>query len=175
MAEAPRRYCGNCGNELSPEDQFCQNCGTPVPQAARVPTPEADVPVPPPPQQSGGTTAPPQQAEGTQRSWPRQHPILTGCLGLIGVFFLLVVAIVAASTGGGGGGGGGGGDQVADKPKQEHKAAQGKVAEKEQQPQKKEAKEKPEKKPKPNPEYSVGQTAKVASVQWKVSDAYLTN
>src|SRR5215203_1872035 len=44
------RYCGNCGHELSPDDQFCRNCGRPVHQAARVPTPEADVPVPPQPQ-----------------------------------------------------------------------------------------------------------------------------
>ena len=48
MAEAPPRYCANCGHELRPEDQFCSNCGAPVHRAARVPTPEADVPVPPP-------------------------------------------------------------------------------------------------------------------------------
>src|SRR5215207_5434664 len=47
MAEAPQRYCGNCGHELSLEDQFCSNCGRPVHQTARVPTPEADMPVPP--------------------------------------------------------------------------------------------------------------------------------
>ena len=47
MAEAPSRYCGNCGNELRPEDQFCPNCGKPVHETAKVPTPEADVPVPP--------------------------------------------------------------------------------------------------------------------------------
>jgi predicted amidophosphoribosyltransferase len=63
MAEAPPRYCTNCGNELSPQDQFCSNCGTPVHQAAHVPTPEADVPVPPPPPtQAGGTAPPPQQS-----------------------------------------------------------------------------------------------------------------
>ena len=50
MAESPRRYCGNCGNELSPEDQFCRSCGTPVHQAARVPTSEADVEPPPSPE-----------------------------------------------------------------------------------------------------------------------------
>src|SRR5829696_765406 len=164
VAEEPKRYCRNCGHELGPEDQFCQNCGTPVHQAATVPTPEADVPVPPPPQ-AGGAAPPPQQAEGSQRSWPRRHPILTGCLGLIGVFFLLIVAVVAASTGGGGGGGG----KVAEKPKQEHKAAQ------QEQPEKKEEKPPAEKKPKPQPVYSVGQTAKVANVTWKVTNAYLTN
>src|SRR5215211_2668735 len=47
MAEAPQRYCGNCGHELSVEDQLCPNCGRPVHQIARVPTPEADMPVPP--------------------------------------------------------------------------------------------------------------------------------
>jgi TM2 domain-containing membrane protein YozV len=50
MDEAPARYCSNCGNELKPEDQACQSCGTPVYRAATVPTPEADVPVPSPPQ-----------------------------------------------------------------------------------------------------------------------------
>lgn len=47
MAETPERYCSNCGHELSLEDQLCPNCGRPVHQTARVPTPEADVPVPP--------------------------------------------------------------------------------------------------------------------------------
>ena len=32
-----------------------------------------------------------------------------------------------------------------------------------------------EKEPKPKPQYSVGQTAQVANVTWKVSDAFLTN
>jgi hypothetical protein len=99
MAEEPKRYCRNCGHELDPEDQFCQNCGTPVHQAATVPTPEADVPVPPPPQAAGGAAPPPPpQAEGTQRSWPRRHPLLTlltGCLGLVGLLFGLVVLVLA--------------------------------------------------------------------------------
>ena len=47
MTEAPDRYCSNCGHELSVEDQLCPSCGTPVHQTARVPTPEADMPVPP--------------------------------------------------------------------------------------------------------------------------------
>jgi hypothetical protein len=111
LAETPARYCGNCGHELGPEDQFCQNCGTPVHQAATVPTPEADVPVPPPPQQAGGSEVPPQQAEGTQRSWPLQHPFLTGCLGLIGLLLLLLIVVIAAiAIGSSGGGDGDSGD-----------------------------------------------------------------
>jgi zinc-ribbon domain/Domain of unknown function (DUF4352) len=102
MAEAPSRYCGNCGNELSPEDQFCRNCGTPVHRAATVPTPEAHVPVPPPPQPA-------------QAGFGRRHPILTGCLAIVGLLFVL--AIVAAALGGGGdetaGDGGGEGGQQA--------------------------------------------------------------
>ena len=47
MVEQPERYCSNCGHELQPEDQFCSNCGMPVHRTARVPTPEADRPVPP--------------------------------------------------------------------------------------------------------------------------------
>ena len=88
-----RRYCRNCGNELSPEDLFCQNCGTPVHKAATVPTPEADVPVPHPPPQPGTAAAFPQQAAGTQRSWPRRHLLLTGCLGLVGLVVGLVVLV----------------------------------------------------------------------------------
>ena len=41
-----RRYCSNCGHELSEDAQFCSNCGRRVHQTARVPTPEAEVPVP---------------------------------------------------------------------------------------------------------------------------------
>src|SRR5215204_2927660 len=47
MAEAPERYCSKCGHKLSLQDQLCPNCGRPVHQTARLPTPEADLPVPP--------------------------------------------------------------------------------------------------------------------------------
>jgi hypothetical protein len=60
MAEVPERYCGNCGQELSPEDRFCPTCGRPVHRTAHVPTPEADAPVPPLPQQAKRTAPPPQ-------------------------------------------------------------------------------------------------------------------
>lgn len=54
MAEAPPRHCGHCGQELSPEDQFCRNCGTPVQQPARGTTPETAVPEGPPPPSTQG-------------------------------------------------------------------------------------------------------------------------
>jgi LmeA-like phospholipid-binding/zinc-ribbon domain len=56
VVEQPERYCSNCGHELKPEDLFCSNCGMPVHRGAKVPTPEADRPVPPlpPPPQDGG-------------------------------------------------------------------------------------------------------------------------
>jgi zinc-ribbon domain len=107
MDETPARYCSNCGHELSPDDQFCPNCGRAVHETATVPTPEADVPVPPPPQ-AGAAAPAPQQAEGTQRSRSRRNLFLAGCLGLIGVLALLIIALIAAvalSSGGGGGGG----------------------------------------------------------------------
>jgi hypothetical protein len=44
------RYCGNCGQQFSPENRFCPNCGRPVHETAHVPTPEADLLVPPPPE-----------------------------------------------------------------------------------------------------------------------------
>jgi hypothetical protein len=116
MDETPARYCSNCGHELSPEDQFCPNCGSPVHQTATVPTPEADVPVPPPPQ-AGAAATPPQQAEGTQRNRSRRNLFLAGCLGLLGVMALLIIALVAAVALSGGGDGGGGGESAKkDKP-----------------------------------------------------------
>jgi hypothetical protein len=168
MAEAPQRYCSNCGHELSPEDQFCPNCGTPVHRAARVPTPEADVPVPPPPQQqgAGASAPPPQQAGAPQQPWPRRHPIAFGCLSLIVLLVLLAVLIP-----GGGGGGGGGGDvaEQQEQPRQEQAQNQDQGQQQGQQEQQ------AERKPRPQPEYRAGQTAKVGNVEWTVTDAYLTN
>jgi len=43
---------------LAETDQFCANCGTPVHEAAHVPTPEADVDVTSPPQQDVATATP---------------------------------------------------------------------------------------------------------------------
>jgi hypothetical protein len=93
VAEAPDRFCRNCGHELSPEDQFCPNCARPVHETATVPTPEADVPVPPPPQTGGaggaGSPQQPAQEGGGERRW---RPILVGSLG---VFVVLVAAIIS--------------------------------------------------------------------------------
>src|SRR5918994_5133933 len=92
LAETPQRFCRNCGHQLSPEDQFCPNCGAAVHQAARVPTPEADVPVPPPPQTGGaGGAAAPQQPAQQSGGDGRRHPILLGCLGIIGLLVVLVI------------------------------------------------------------------------------------
>ncbi len=117
MAETPTRYCGNCGNELRPNDQFCQNCGQPVDQTARVPTPEADVSVPPPPQQQAAQQAPPQQQAGPPP--PRRSTtskVLIGCVGLVvlSVLFVGCLAVLAV-----GGGDGTGGDQQAQNPSQD--------------------------------------------------------
>jgi hypothetical protein len=105
VAEAPARYCSNCGHELGDVAQFCPNCGSPVHRTAHVPTPEADVTVPPPPNQ--------QQASGTQSfgptgGAPRQHSLagrlLVGCAGLVVLSFLFVGCLALLSSGGGGGG-----------------------------------------------------------------------
>jgi hypothetical protein len=102
MSETPARYCGNCGNELDPEDRFCQNCGRPVHQTAQVPTPEADVPVPPPPQQEEAGAQPLEQADAQPREpWTTRQYAL-GCLGAFFVVFV-VGAFVAALAGNGGG------------------------------------------------------------------------
>jgi hypothetical protein len=61
-------------------------------------------------------------------------------------------------------------NEIAAQQPPEEKATTGEpqVQKNEQQPQ-------DEQKPSPQAEYSVGQTAQVANVQWRVSDAYLTN
>jgi hypothetical protein len=256
MAETPARYCGNCGNELDPEDRFCQVCGRPVHQTAQVPTPEADVPVPPPPQQEEAGEQPLEQAEAQPREpWTTRQYAL-GCLGVFFVVFV-VGAFVAALAGNGGGGNeaqknkkGGGGKDTAPQPELvvsspsgsptvtkdsievagevtpatskvtvngeeltpaddgsfstplhlnvgenyiqitaekgseqadasrtvTREPAENEVAAQEApQVQKNEQQPQAQKQPTPQAEYTVGQTAQVANVTWRVSDAYLTN
>jgi hypothetical protein len=98
---------------------------------------------------------------------------VVGFLALIVELWLLIPT--GGGSGSGGGNGGGGKKEVAAKSKQKHKdVQQARPEKKEQQPQEKsEKKEPPQAKPKP--EYSVGHTANVANVTWKVSDAFLTN
>jgi hypothetical protein len=167
LAESPSRYCGNCGHEFSSEDQFCRNCGSPAHQAARVPTPEADVPeadvpVPPPPQAEGaGGAAAPQPS--AQEEWRRRHPVLTGSLAVVALLIILII-IGAAFSGGGdetaGGGGGGGGQQ--DQPAQQDQGQRDEGQQGQAQEQQ-------------GPElYLVGETAKVGNVEWRLTDAYYT-
>jgi hypothetical protein len=98
---------------------------------------------------------------------------VVGFLALIVELWLLIPT--GGGSGSGGGNGGGGKKEVAAKSKQKHKdVQQARPEKKEQQPQEKsEKKEPPQAKPKP--EDSVGHTANVANVTWKVSDAFLTN
>jgi hypothetical protein len=164
LAESPGRYCGNCGHEFSSEDQFCRNCGSPAHQAATVPTPEADVPVPPPPQAGGaGGAAAPQQAAQESGGGGRRHPILLGCLGIFGLLVVLIIVVAAfggggdETAGGGGGGGGGGGQQDQQAQGQRDEGQQGQAQEQR------------------GPElYLVGETAKVGNVEWRLTDAYYT-
>jgi len=85
------------------------------------------------------------------------------------VLFILLGIIGALGGGGdetaGGGGGGGGGGESAKKDPQPS-AGDGNNAAEEPEPE-------PE--PKPKPKYTVGQTAKVANVEWKVKEAFLTD
>jgi zinc-ribbon domain len=87
MVEQPERYCTYCGHELKPEAQFCSNCGMPVHRAARVPTSNADRPVPPlpPPTQEVGRRSSP--ASGALRGRGRKLVVLL----VLGVLFLYLV------------------------------------------------------------------------------------
>ena len=78
MAEAPDRFCGNCGHELSTEDKFCRNCGTPAHVAAKVPTPEADAPVPPPPAGASEVASVPEAT--VLQKW---KPVMWGLVGVV--------------------------------------------------------------------------------------------
>jgi hypothetical protein len=170
------RYCGNCGQELSPDNQFCPNCGRPVHETAQVSTPEADVNVPPPPAgqaaqaEAGQPGLPP---PGTpQRGWGRRHPILTGCLSIVVLFFL--IGIIGAALGGGGdetagGGGGGGGNDG-----QQQERGQGQDQQQQDQQQNREQRNEGQGQEQETPEYTVGETATVGNVEWTVTDAYPT-
>jgi hypothetical protein len=72
----PDRYCRNCGHELRGDDRFCPNCGRSIHETARVPTPEADVPVPPPPQQAEESSAPPSQQTISPGGWGNMGSLL---------------------------------------------------------------------------------------------------
>src|SRR5918997_5674969 len=92
--EQIERYCSNCGHELKLDDKFCSNCGMPVHLAARVPTPEADRPVPPlpPPTQEIGRRSLP--GSGALRGRGRKVVVL---LILAALFFYLVLPLVIES------------------------------------------------------------------------------
>ena len=92
------------------------------------------------------------------------------------MFFLL--AIIGAALGGGdetaggsGGDGGGGGDSANNDA--QIAAGDGNKAAEEPEPQKEEPQA--DKKPKPEPKYSVGETAQAGNVEWKLADAFLTD
>jgi hypothetical protein len=117
VSEGPgqqQRYCTNCGHELREEDRFCRSCGRPVHQVARLPTPDADVPVPPPTQLRGAGAPPGLSLQERDRT-DRRRLLLLGSLAIIGL--LIVVGIASAITGGGSGG------DVAEKPKHEPREA----------------------------------------------------
>jgi hypothetical protein len=181
-AAVANKYCGNCGNELSPNDSFCPNCGNPVHETARVATPEADVSVPAPPQQGGGDATPPPQQAGTQQAGaPTQGRsstgrLLVGCLAVFGLLFLLAIGL---GTIGGGGGNpanspperaeqdegveGGGKDPEAKQPLQGERA-------KPQEGQQQQPAQQQER-----PTAQIGQTVTVGDVAWRVTNAQQTN
>ena len=88
---------------------------------------------------------------------------------------LVLLSIIGAALGGGdetagGGGGGGAANNDAQPPAED---ANNEAEEPEPQKEEPEPEKKP--KPKPEPKYSVGETATVGNVEWKVTDAFLTD
>jgi hypothetical protein len=90
------RFCGNCGHELRPENQFCPNCAQPVHETAQVPTPESDRNVPPPPRTSPTATGF-GAGFGAAIGW-----ILGGCLVLVVLTVLMFGGCAALLAGGSG-------------------------------------------------------------------------
>jgi len=91
--------------------------------------------------------------------------LFVGCAGLVVLGFLFVGCLTLVSSGGGGGGG------SANNDVQPSAGDGNEAAEAEPQQEEPEA----AKKPKPEPKYSVGQTAQVGNVEWKVKEAFLTD
>jgi hypothetical protein len=90
---------------------------------------------------------------------------------------LLVLLGIISSLGGDGdetAGGGGGGGAGGNEPAQNQGQGQNQ-AENQDQGQQQEQPEQQAENPQPPPEYTVGKTAKVGNVEWKVTDAFLTN
>lgn len=153
MVETTGRYCSNCGQELGVAGQFCPNCGSPVHRTAHVPTPEADVPVLPPPQPGSGISTsfgPTTQGQPAQSGAARRHPILTGCLGVVVLFFLL--AIIGAALGSGDETAGGEGGAANNDAQPSAEDANNEAKEPEAQEEKPEAEKKPKPEPEPEPE-----------------------
>jgi len=92
MVEQPERFCSNCGHELNPEDQFCSNCGMPVHRAARVPTPEADRPVPPLPPPTREVSRRNFRGSGASRGRWRK-PVVVLVVVVLLLFLVLPLAI----------------------------------------------------------------------------------
>ena len=87
----------NCGHELSETDRYCANCGTPVHEAAHVPTPEADRPEIPPAAEPGVWETLIHGPEGrpTQSNYQRRGPgVWSGAKIGCGIFILLPILLI---------------------------------------------------------------------------------
>ena len=156
------RYCRNCGQELAGGDRFCPSCGAPIQEAAHVPTPEADVPVPPPPRQQGWETTTPAPERAAPEPPPRStaNKIFLGCAGLVVVLVLFVGCLAVLGSGGGGG------NSTGSNNSRPAAGGEEKPTEAKQQP----AQQEPAKKSQ-GKSYGIGDTVPVGDVSYRVTAA----
>lgn len=71
------RYCGNCGEELRADEQFCRGCGGSVPKTARASTPQASESAPSSPSLHVEAPTPPEERneDTVRKRWWQTQPV----------------------------------------------------------------------------------------------------
>lgn len=151
MASEGRRFCENCGAQVSETTNFCQNCG-----AAQRPSPEVPTGPPPTTPQTGRIETP--SAAGVPP--PPEPESQSNILRNVIIALVVVIVLILLSRGCGGG---------ADTSSSSSPAEQ-KVDTSEEVEQKEGPKEEPEEE-----SAGIGETVAVGDVEWTVTSARRAN